>query len=279
MFSYHSPVAILSMAFVLLTSGLPRHSGADSAKVQSVSIDALEAIAKNAVAEELSLFNASIASPDMPTPSYPKKLIKQALADLPARVDRIEFNELFDKCTYSESDLVQLVDSTLTESDDAIAAKRNNLANVRQIYSKSVWKLFSIACLNARTRFEARLKRVTAGGHTLGLTETEIKSISSVLFFPTAIGAPSNKETVIAVFNGVVSAALIVGPAGALLGFPVGATLIMTTTMTSSSFNLWNQLNPPKVNFPRIQSTLESAKFLNLDLSEDEARFIVPSLN
>jgi hypothetical protein len=219
---------------------------ADGASPQPglISANEVSAIAKNSVVQEVADLNNALANINGASDHsiYKAKLLKSFVQQ--THKNQIDPGELYERCTYSESDLVNLSSPVLRTEDDATAGQMKALQTVDSLYGKDVWRLFSQACHSAQKRFEQRLVGASSNGTALNLDAAVIKNMSSVIFFPTLVGsAPSEKrEAMTTLFNTVILGSLVFGPISALNAIAVGNDFIMIATASNMGYGLVGEL-------------------------------------
>lgn len=233
-----SLVVVSSLGGFLLRSAFAEPAGVGPGLISATQVSA---IAKDSVAREVGDLNQALADPSAKS-AYPGKVLKSFMSG--THKSEIDPDEMYEKCAYGESDLVNLADPVLRPEDDATAGKMSALASVGALYGKDAWKLFSQACRLAQGRFEQRVSELTSNGTALNLDANEVKALSSIVFFPTLAGsAPSlKKEVWDTLFNTLVMGSLVFGPISALDGMAIGNDFILIATASNMGNGLLAEL-------------------------------------
>lgn len=207
-----------------------------------ISAAAISAIAKDSIVQETTYLNTLLLDPQNASSPYKRRLLESFFQQ--SFKNQIDPEELYNKCVYSKTDLINLNNPVLRPEDDATAAKMRALETVGALYGREVWRLFSQACGFARTRFESRLSQLTSQGQPINLNSDQIANLSSILFFPTVVGtAPSRTmEFVSSLFKTAILGSFIFGPVTALSGMAVGGSVILVASATNSSHGLLGEI-------------------------------------
>ena len=234
-----------------------------------VSVEAMEAIARNSIINAAQVLNAELAGTH--SGQYPKKLLR-TFHKIGKKSITPEY--LFDKCIYTKENILSLLSSQFTLEDDAVAYKNKKLYGMRSMFKRRVWKLVGLACTDARRHFEQRLKILTVNGKPLNLDRKSIKELSLVMFFPTHIGRPSIKKSVLQSFTLILSTAVLIGTVGSYIGLST-ATVILTISVPINSVwsyttNLVGNLNKNA----KLSELIKTDHFNYLDLTPAEMTWL-----
>jgi len=247
-----------------------------------ISATEVSAMASDSVAQELSDLNEALSNSDSNSIHYNKKMLRKFKEQ--THKSAVSVDELTQKCTYSESDLANLDSPILNPENDVTTEKMKSLESVGTLYGKDVWRLFSQVCRFAQVRFEKRLGQIQSGGSALNLNAAEIKTISSILFFPTQMGsAPSfKKEIALEIFNTAIMGSLVFGPIAALSAMAIGTQFIMVATASSSSNGILSEMTTHFQKSPntKLGELLSRSPIeMSLDLTQDEIKWLTKPLN
>ena len=262
-----NPIILIFTSFISLSSVTTSHAEGEQVMISAHQI---EAIAMASVSEEATHLNAILAGTEE-NDSYQNKSIQALLEYGKSYLDE---NYLFDKCIYTEGNLISLLDSKMTTGDDAAAAKRASLGNVKGLYNGKIWRLISQACINAESRFKNRLSTLTLNGRTLSFDEDTMNTATDILFFPTEAGRPSLKKGALNTLGTVLTATLFIGSSSSLIGLPLGKLLVSIVVPASSLLGVRNAIlsgNPTAQSIS--DSIISNQNEMKIDLNTNELRF------
>lgn len=256
-----SPLLIASLAIAHLV-GTPI-----LAHAETYPIEPLVALARAAVVAEVTEFNTAIATGE--SPNYPTRFVDALRAD---GMDSIDPAYLAGKCFFDETAISAALDRRLDGGDDRLSALTNGLAAMKGNYGRRIWKLASLLCERAEDRFAERLTHLTHDGVALDLDEDFRTSVRDFIFTPTGVGAPSGSQTALEIFTTAISAAMIIGSSGSLIGLPFAGKLISTTVFTNTSHGLGTALGSHSA-YPRAPAEIENSPEIRFDLLPGEVPF------
>jgi hypothetical protein len=260
----------LTVLTVLFSVTLPRLTHAatltelSAAGAPQISVDQVSALARAAIQQETRSLNQALSGAE--SEDYYESQLE---AIRRAGANRLADDYLFDKCTYTQDNLLSMMDDQLTLADDAAAGKGTALSRIQGLYGKQLWRAISQACSNSEARFQARLRALTAQGKSVALDDETVDSLTTLLFYPTRIGRPNFRSRIRAVVGTIFTAAVFIGSSSSLIGLPIGKVILSFAIPGNSFMGLRSQIGGQSI-------PLRPDAHLLLDLNADEHRFVIP---
>ena len=223
-----------TMMLIMLSLGMNLQSAHAQVEETSplLSTDQIELVAKGAITDELKTVNEGLSHHANHIDGYTGPQLK---AFYKLGKEEISPEYLYDKCVYSEQNLVSLMSTTLTLGDDSVATHKGSLEGVKALYNSKLWRFLSRICVNSEERFVERLHTLTSQGKPVTLSETAITQITKVIFFPTDFGKPSFKKELLTVFNSLLSGAFLVGSTSSLFGLPFAGLILTVSSLINTA--------------------------------------------
>lgn len=232
----------------------------------------LEAVAKHAIAEEVSELNTAIQSKGYQkfrrgeaalVKGYKNKDLK--IFQKFGKVDGIDADILFERCILTVETIEAITDTQFTKSNLAVTSNLLAVLSTKDVINSKFFGVIESACLNSRTRFEERLKSAKV--------LDQVKEVTQIVFFPTDFAKPSLKKKLLSTLPFVINAGFIVGAGGAILGSPVPGVWMSLTGLTASALAIHNMRSAPdEIIRQRKTELVDESNGLRIDLTEGEKK-------
>lgn len=194
----------------------------------------LSVIAKASVKQELAILNEALSNGTTDVEGYSSGKIGKLLK---SNIRKISLDFAYNKCIFDSENIQTLLSDELSLNHDELIARSTNLESLRDAYGSRIWKLISQLCVNSKIRFEHRLQNISADGKKLNIDQKTSEKISKIFFYPTFIGKPSLKKSLIRTLYATIDAAYTIGSIQSLAGILVGDIIVSLAFISQSMMN------------------------------------------
>lgn len=228
----------------------------------------LSVIAKGSIQHELNILNEALKNDVTEVEGYSSGKIK---ALLKTNIRKISPEYAFNKCMFDSDNIQTLISDELTLAHDDLIGRSTSLDAIRDSYGTRIWKLISQLCVKSQKHFENRLQTLTSQGTPLLIDESTAKKISKIYFYPTVIGKPSLKKSLIRTLYATIDVAYTIGSIQSLVGIVVGDIIVSLAFISQSMMNFMIvDLSPMKIKMFDLDAQAAPSD-LELDLNAEES--------
>jgi hypothetical protein len=264
--SLNKYIALLISSFYL---GGPAHAQVPPSAI--LSPVQLSIIAKGSVQHELNILNDALKNNITEVEGYSSGKIKELLK---GNIRKISAEYAFNKCMFDSENIQTLLSDELTLAHDDLISRSQNLEDLRDSYGTRIWKLISQLCVKSQKHFESRLQTLTSKGNPLLIDETTAQKISKIYFYPTVVGKPSLKKSLIRTLYATIDVAYSIGSIQSLVGIVVGDIIVSIAFISQSMMNfMLVDLSPMKIKMFSLDAQAIPSD-LELDFNVEECKFL-----